>query len=232
MSKEENIKKDKYEAEDVEITEEDIQKLRKWPSMYIGSTDERGWHHLFQEVIDNAIDEAAVGYCSEVRITLSADQRSITIKDNGRGIPIKIHPKTKKSTLETVFTTLHSGAELKSTAYKTSGGLHGIGVTAVNDLSKSLRVESSRDGRTEIINYEQGKLVSSQIIDTPERGSGVVVEFTPDPEIFKEFTYFKIEAIQRRLKESAYLNPNLTLYFSASPTAEPSIFHFPGGLKS
>src|SRR5256885_15488141 len=110
--------------------------------MYIGSTDERGWHHLFQEVIDNSIDEAVGGYCSEIKITLSADQKEITVEDNGRGVPIEIHPDTKKSTLETIFTTLHSGAKLESEVYKTSGGLHGIGVTAVNALSAYLKARS------------------------------------------------------------------------------------------
>src|SRR4051794_15753593 len=127
---EEKKKEENYSAKDIRVTKDDIEKVRKWPAMYIGSTDERGWHHLFQEVIDNSIDEAVGGYCSEIKVTLSADQRTITIEDNGRGVPIEIHPETKKSTLETIFTTLHSGAKLESEVYKTSGGLHGIGVTA------------------------------------------------------------------------------------------------------
>jgi DNA gyrase subunit B len=102
----------------------------------------------------------------------------------------------------------------------------------VNALSKFLRVESSREGKTETVIYEQGKLISSQIVDAPERSNGVLVEFTPDPEIFKEFTYFKVETIQRHLKEIAYLNPNLTFYFATSPTAEPIVYHFTGGLRS
>jgi len=172
------------------------------------------------------------GYCQKIWITLSADQTTITIKDDGRGIPIETHPKTKISVLRTIFEVLHSGGKFDNKAYKTSGGLHGVGVTVVNALSKTLRVESSREGKTETVIYEQGKLVSSQIVDTPERINGLLVEFAPDPEIFKEFTYFKVETIQRRLKELAYLNPNLTLYFATSPTAEPIIYHFTGGLRS
>jgi DNA gyrase subunit B len=105
-------------------------------------------------------------------------------------------------------------------------------VTVVNALSKHLKVESSREGKTETAIYEQGKLISSQIVDTPNKSNGLLVEFTPDAEIFKDFTYFKVETIQRRIKELAYLNPNLTLYFANSPTAEPIVYHFTGGLKS
>src|SRR2546430_3558671 len=138
--------------------------------MYIGSTDERGWHHLFQEVIDNSIDEAVGGHCSEIKITLSVDQKEITVEDNGRGVPIEIHPDTKKSTLETIFTTLHSGAKLESEVYKTSGGLHGIGVTAVNALSAYLKAKSSREGKTEILEFQEGKLINPpQIIDAPQQ---------------------------------------------------------------
>src|SRR5829696_2738476 len=127
---------------------------------------------------------------------------------------------------------LHSGGKFDNKAYKTSGGLHGVGVTVVNALSKSLWVENSREGKTETLVYERGKLISSQIVDIPERSNGLLVKFTPDPEIFKEFTYFKVETIQRRLKEIAYLNPNLALYFATSPTTEPIIYHFTGGLRS
>ncbi|CFW93437.1 DNA gyrase (subunit B) [endosymbiont DhMRE of Dentiscutata heterogama] len=224
-------KKEEYGAESIQVLE-NIEAVRKRPGMYIGSTDEQGWHHLAWEAIDNPVDEAVAGYCQKIWITLSADQTTITIKDDGRGIPIETHPKTKMSVLRTIFEVLHSGGKFDNKAYKTSGGLHGVGVTVVNALSRSLRVESSREGKTETIIYERGKLISSQITDTPERNNGLLVEFTPDSEIFKEFTYFKVETIQRRLKEIAYLNPNLTFYFATSPMAEPIVYHFTGGLKS
>ncbi|CAG8472818.1 20125_t:CDS:2 [Cetraspora pellucida] len=160
--------------------------------MYVGSTDEA-------EVIDNSIDEAVAGYCSEVKVLFSTDQTTLTIEDNGRGIPIAIHPETKKSTLETIFTVLHSGGKFDNKVYKTSGGLHGVG---------------------------EGILVSSEITATPEAKNGITISFTPDKKIFKEFTHFRIELIQNRLQELAYLNSNLTLFFYTSPQTEPLVYHF------
>ncbi|CAI2192948.1 1906_t:CDS:2, partial [Funneliformis geosporum] len=148
-------------------------------------------------------------------------------EDNGRGVPIEIHPDTKKSTLATIFTTLHSGAKLESEVYKTSGGLHGIGVTAVNALSAYLKARSTREGKTEMLEFQEGKLINPpQIIDAPQQANGTIITFTPDPKIFKEFTYFKIDTIQGRLNELAYLNPNLTLFFATSPDATPIVYHF------
>ncbi|KLL02076.1 MAG: DNA gyrase subunit B [Mycoplasmataceae bacterium RC_NB112A] len=224
-------KKDDYSAKSIQVLE-NIEAVRKRPGMYIGSTDEQGWHHLAWEAIDNPVDEAVAGYCQKIWITLSADQTTITIQDDGRGIPIEIHPKTKISVLRTIFEVLHSGGKFDDKAYKTSGGLHGVGVTVVNALSKFLQVESTREGKTETLIYEKGKLISSQTVDTTERNNGLLVKFTPDSEIFKEFTYFKVETIQKRLKELAYLNPNLTFYFATSPNAEPIVYNFTGGLRS
>ncbi|CAG8453177.1 3887_t:CDS:2 [Ambispora gerdemannii] len=161
--------------------------------------------------------ESVAGYCSEVKITLSLDQKHITVEDNGRGIPIAIHPDTKKSTLETIFTFLHSGGKFENKVYKTSGGLHGVGVTAVNALSANLK-------------FQEGVLINSQITDTPKATNGITITFTPDPKIFQEFTYFKIETIQNRLKELAYLNPNVSLAFATSPEATPITYHYSSGL--
>jgi DNA gyrase subunit B len=222
-------KKDEYSAKDIQVLE-NIEAIRKRPGMYIGSTDEQGWHHLFQEVIDNSIDESVAGYCSEIKVILSADQKIVTIEDNGRGIPIEIHPETKRSTLETIFTILHSGGKFDNKVYKTSGGLHGVGVTAVNALSANLKVWSKRGGKTEYLEFQEGNLVGSQITDTPEAANGITITFTPDSKIFQEFTYFKIEAIQNRLKELAYLNPNVSLTFYTSPEATPIIYHYSSGL--
>ncbi|CAG8542024.1 371_t:CDS:2 [Racocetra persica] len=198
----EEKKKDQYSAKDIQVLE-NIEAVRKRPGMYVGSTDEQGWHHLFQEVIDNSIDEAVAGYCSEVKIILSSDQRTITVEDNGRGIPIEIHPETQKSTLETIFTVLHSGGKFDNKVYKTSGGLHG---------------------------FQEGILVNSEITDTPEVKNGIAIVFTPDHKIFREFTHFKAENIQNRLQELAYLNPKLTLLFFPNPEAEPTVYHFETGL--
>nr|CAG8443501.1 13422_t:CDS:2 [Entrophospora candida] len=207
---EKKSKKKYSSAQDYKVLE-DIEHIRKRPGNYIGSTDEQGWHHLFQEIIDNSIDEAVAGHCDQIKVTLSPDQRTITLEDNGYGValetmdgvPLEKSSGEEKSVLLTLFSSLKSGGKFENKIYETSGGLHGIGVTAVNALSEELKVTD-----------------------------GFVVSFTPDPEIFKEFTYFKVEIIQKRLKELAYLNPNLTLYFYTSPTAEPIIYHFTGGLRS
>ncbi|CAJ0748964.1 12474_t:CDS:10 [Entrophospora sp. SA101] len=230
-----------YEVESIQVPKGDIDSVRNYPAMYIGSTDE-------QEVIDNSIDEAVAGYCNQIKITLSADQKTLTVEDNGRGAPIEKHLVIKKNSLETIFTILHAGGKLKSKVYKTSGGLHGIGVTAVNALSAYLRAENCRQqleelrkqikacndcqekDKTGIVEFREGNLINSQIIDTPKKPSGTVVTFTPDPKIFPEFTYFKIETIQNRLKDLAYLNPNLTLIFYPSPEATPITYHFSSGL--
>jgi len=222
-------KKGQYSAKDIQVLE-NIEAVRKRPGMYVGSTDEQGWHHLFQEVIDNSIDEAVAGYCTEIKVILSADQRSLTMEDNGRGIPIEIHPETHRSTLETIFTVLHSGGKFSNEVYKTSGGLHGVGVTAVNALSTSLKVWSRREGKTEYLEFEEGILVNSKITSTPQVQNGITITFTPDQKIFKEFTHFKIEVIQNRLKELAYLNPKLTLLFFNTAEAEPVVYHSETGL--
>jgi len=170
------------------------------------------------------------GYCNQVKISLSADQKIITVEDNGRGIPIEVHPNTKKSTLETIFTFLHSGGKFDNKVYKTSGGLHGVGVTAVNALSANLKVWSRRDGKTEYLEFQEGILINSQITETPEETNGITITFTPDPKIFQEFTYFKIETIQNRLRELAYLNPNISLIFYSSPEVAPITYHYSSGL--
>jgi DNA gyrase subunit B len=223
-------KEKKYSsAKDYQVLE-DIEHIRKRPGNYIGSTDEQGWHHLFQEVIDNSIDEAVAGHCNEIKVTLSSDQRTITIEDNGYGLPIEILPETKKSVLSSVFLFLKSGGKFDDEIYKTSGGLHGIGLTAVNALSKYLKACNKRGGKTEILEFSQGILKSSQIIDSPQETNGVIITFTPDPEIFHEFTYFKKETIQNRLRELAYLNPNVTLIFYSAPEATPIPYHYSSGL--
>ncbi|CAJ0925534.1 19189_t:CDS:10 [Entrophospora sp. SA101] len=232
---------EKKEKTDIQVPKGDIDSVRNYPAMYIGSTDE----------------QAVAGYCNQIKITLSADQKTLTVEDNGRGAPIEKHLVIKKNSLETIFTILHAGGKLKSKVYKTSGGLHGIGVTAVNALSAYLRAENDNHpcgtldcrqqleelrkqikacndcqekDKTGIVEFREGNLINSQIIDTPKKPSGTVVTFTPDPKIFPEFTYFKIETIQNRLKDLAYLNPNLTLIFYPSPEATPITYHFSSGL--
>lgn len=222
----------------------DIEAVRKRPGMYIGSTGEQGIHHLVWEVIDNSIDEAVAGYGKEIIVSLSPDKKVVTVSDKGRGIPLEIHPKTKKSTLETVFTILHSGGKFDHQIYQTSGGLHGVGVTAVNALSSSLRVRVKKDRKLAIQYFEEGIAKFLEILDFDSNETGTSVQFTPDKKIFTGFTEFNSEIIKNRMKELAYLNPDLNLTFSEDYeeinndefTGELStnsiVYHYPAGLGS
>jgi len=186
-------------------------------------------------VIDNSIDEAVAGYGDKISVSLSEDKRIITVSDNGRGIPVEIHSKTKKSTLETVFTVLHSGGKFDHQIYQTSGGLHGVGVTAVNALSSFLKVQVKRDNKLAIQYFEEGIPKFLEIFDFKSEETGTSVEFTPDDKIFTGFTHFNEEIIKNRLKELAYLNPTLTLTFSEYSEDSKNIttvYHFPGGLAN
>ncbi len=213
----------------------DIPHIRLRPGMYIGSIDDEdgkgGAHHLLQEVLDNVADIAGIGQCSEAEIILSSNQQEITVKDNGPGIPIEEHSETKESTLKTVFTVLKSGGKFDDNFYKTAGGLHGVGITAVNALSSHLKVINVSENKKEILKFEKGILTNSQISEASNEKSGLSITFTPDPEIFKDnFTYFKVDVIKKRLKELAYLIPNLTLIFHSSPEADPINYHYSSGL--
>ncbi|MCE8163474.1 MAG: ATP-binding protein [Candidatus Moeniiplasma glomeromycotorum] len=216
-------------AEDYQVLEE-IEHVRRYPGNYIGSTSEQGWHHLAQEVIDNSIDEAVAGRCDQIKVVLSPDQRTITIEDNGQGMPIKILPGTTQTVLANLLSRLRSGGKFGGKIYKTSGGMHGIGITAVNFLSQELKVWNRRQGQTQILEFNRGILKKEEIIDSSQETDGLTVTFTPDPKVFQEFTYFKIETIQNRLKDLAYLNPNVTLIFLSSPEATPITYHYNSGL--
>ncbi|NJK99548.1 MAG: DNA topoisomerase (ATP-hydrolyzing) subunit B [Spirulinaceae cyanobacterium SM2_1_0] len=222
-----------YGAEQIQVLE-GLEAVRKRPSMYIGSTGPRGLHHLVYEVVDNSIDEALAGYCTHIEVDINADG-SVTVVDDGRGIPIDKHPKTGKSALETVMTVLHAGGKFGGGGYKVSGGLHGVGVSVVNALSTWVEVQVRREGKIFSQRYEQGdpqgELTS---VPNPEGDhTGTTVSFLPDNTIFKETTDFDYNTLAGRLRELAYLNAGVRISFSDRRPAEPRIesYCYEGGIR-
>lgn len=222
-----------YSAEQISILE-GLEAVRKRPGMYIGSTGIRGLNHLIYEIVDNAVDEHLEGFCSEINVTLESDG-SVTVEDNGRGVPIEIHPTAKIPAVEVVFTMLHAGGKFENSGYKISGGLHGVGAAVVNALSKWLVVTVKRDGIVYQQKFERGvtKTPLTQIGKCLKKETGTSVSFLPDDEIFEK-TIFKEDAVKSRLHETAYLNPELTIIFSdkRSGKDETITFHEPKGIES
>ena len=217
-----------YDASSIRILE-GLTPVRERPAMYIGSTDERGLHHLVYEVVDNSIDEAMAGYCSQITITLHADN-SITVRDNGRGIPVDIHPKEGVPAVQVVMTKLHAGGKFDNNTYKVSGGLHGVGVSCVNALSEELTVTVRRDGRRYRQHYARGVPQDSlTVIGEGVEGHGTTVRFKPDEEIF-EVLEFSYETLKKRFEELAYLNKGLTIECIDERSGERHIFHAEGGI--
>ena len=222
-----------YSAEQISILE-GLEAVRKRTGMYIGSTGIRGLNHLIYEIVDNAVDEHLEGFCSEINVTLESDG-SVTVEDNGRGVPIEIHPTAKIPAVEVVFTMLHAGGKFENSGYKISGGLHGVGAAVVNALSKWLVVTVKRDGIVYQQKFERGvtKTPLTQIGKCLKKETGTTVSFLPDDEIFEK-TIFKEDAVKSRLHETAYLNPELTIIFSdkRSGKDETITFHEPKGIES
>lgn len=218
-----------YDASRIQVLE-GLEAVRKRPSMYIGSTDGRGLHHLVYEVVDNSIDEALAGFCTRVDVTINPDG-SVTVLDNGRGIPVDPHPFHKKSALEVVMTVLHAGGKFDKNTYKVSGGLHGVGVSVVNALSELLEVEVSRDGKKYFQRYIRGKPET----DVQEIGAsdlrGTKTTFKPDTKIF-ETTDFQYDILSNRLRELAFLNRGLTISLKdlRSPEGQAETFSYDGGI--
>lgn len=224
-----------YTAKDISVLE-GLEPVRKRPGMYIGNTGRAGLNHLLQELIDNAVDEHLAGYCTDITVTINEDG-SATVSDNGRGVPVDLHPEKKITAERLIYTVLHAGGKFNDSAYKISGGLHGVGSAVVNALSKKLIVEIVRDGYLHIDEYEYGipktKLINGLLPKEKAKGkpTGTTVTCYPDETIF-ETVKFKASAIKQRLKETSYLNPNLTItYHNKRDGEEEIVFHQPGGLE-
>ena len=201
-----------YTADDIQVLE-GLEAVRKRPGMYIGTTSSRGLHHLVYEIVDNSVDEALAGYCSAIVVTINADN-SVTVEDNGRGIPVGVNHKTGKSALEVVFTILHAGGKFGGGGYKVSGGLHGVGASVVNALSVWLRVQVRTDeGKVYEMKFSRGAIVEpiTEVGVCNPADTGTTVTFLPDPEIFQETTVFDYDVLKQRLREMAFLTKSLKI---------------------
>lgn len=225
-----DLKGDSYGAEQIQVLD-GLEAVRKRPSMYIGNTGEEGLHHLIYEVVDNSIDEALAGHCDYISVVIHEDN-SVTVEDNGRGIPVDKHPTEKMSALELVMTTLHAGGKFDHYSYKVSGGLHGVGVSVVNALSKETTAEIKRNGKT----YRQTYACGMRTSDLEEIGTstetGTSIHFAPDPSIFQESTVFKYETVKTRIRELAFLNRNIRIILKDERDGAEDNFYYDGGIVS
>ncbi len=218
-----------YSGKDIQVLE-GLEPVRKNPGMYIGGSGKPGLHHLLWEIVDNAVDEACNGYASKIEVTLHRGYSAVTVRDNGRGIPVDLHPEKKKPALEVILTTLHSGGKFDSSQYVTSGGLHGVGASVVNALSKRLVATVRRDGDDYRQEYSRGTSQSAlQMIASGVRGTGTTIFFEPDPEIFGTIR-FDSDLVRRRLETKAYLNRSLHILFKDEQAGTRDTFHFDGGI--
>jgi len=223
-----NGSKNEYTALDIQVLE-GLEAVRKRPGMYIGSTDSRGLHHLVFEIVDNSIDEAVAGYCDEIKVII-LDDSTVTVTDNGRGIPVDMHPKMGIPALEVILTTLHSGAKFGGSGYTISGGLHGVGLSVVNALSRWLEVEVARDGQLYHQRYERGKPVTPLAVTGACQTTGTKITFSPDPEIFEEIC-FSAEIIGQRLRELSYLNQGTRIVLCDKRTGRDVEYYHTGGIR-
>ena len=221
-----------YNADQIQVLE-GLEAVRKRPGMYIGSTSGTGLHHLVWEIVDNSIDEALAGYCDHIEVIIE-ENNSITVTDNGRGIPVEIQTKTGRPALETVFTVLHAGGKFGGGGYKVSGGLHGVGASVVNALSSELTVEVHRDGQIHQMIFERGGISQEISIKGESDKTGTFVNFVPDPTIFTETTDFKYETLMTRVRELAFLNKGLRISVEDKREEREALasFYYEGGIKS
>ncbi|WP_300615933.1 DNA topoisomerase (ATP-hydrolyzing) subunit B [uncultured Lactobacillus sp.] len=224
---------DKYNASQIQVLG-GLEAVRKRPGMYIGSTSSQGLHHLVWEIIDNGIDEALAGFATKIEVTVNEDN-SVTVQDDGRGIPVDIEKKTGRPAVETVYTVLHAGGKFGGGGYKVSGGLHGVGASVVNALSTKLNVTVMRDGKKYYIAFDHGRVVEElkEVGTVPLTEHGTIVHFWPDPNIFTETTVFDDKILKNRIRELAFLNKGLKLTFTdkRKDTAETDVYYFEGGIR-
>ncbi|ELC8362125.1 DNA topoisomerase (ATP-hydrolyzing) subunit B [Clostridium perfringens] len=220
-----------YDASQIQVLE-GLEAVRKRPGMYIGSTSSRGLHHLVYEIVDNSIDEALAGYCKNIKVYIHKDN-SVTVVDDGRGMPVGIHPKMGKPTVEVIMTVLHAGGKFGGGGYKVSGGLHGVGASVVNALSELCEVIVTRDGYVWKQSYKRGAVLTGLEKIGEAEGSGTKVNFKPDHEIFEE-TEYDFEILSQRLRELAFLNKgiNITLIDEREDEVKEEVYHYEGGIKS
>ncbi|MCQ2754629.1 MAG: ATP-binding protein, partial [bacterium] len=226
-----------YTAENIKAWE-GLEAVRMRPAMYIGNTSDMGLHHLVYEVVDNSIDEALAGYCTHIEVTIEKDN-SITVSDNGRGIPVDIMKKEGKPAVEVIMTVLHAGGKFGDGGYKVSGGLHGVGVTCVNALSDHLEVEVCRDGKKWGIEFQRGKTTKKLYEMGTSTESGTKVHFHPDPKVFKDEDFhegearvYKFETLRNRMRELAFLNKGVTIILRDLRDGKEAQeeFHYAGGI--
>jgi len=231
MSFEEVKQQQDYNAEQIQVLE-GLEPVRKRPGMYIGTTGPNGLHHLVYEIVDNSIDEALAGYCKSISVAILPDN-SIMVEDDGRGMPVDLHPKLKKPAVEVIHTVLHAGGKFGGGGYKVSGGLHGVGASVVNALSESMEVEIKRDGKIYRQTYSRGKVTSElTVIGECGKKTGSRTIFRPDPEIFEE-TEFIFDKLEHRLREMAFLNKGIKISIKDEREGKKrnEVFHYEGGIK-
>ena len=218
-----------YDASEIKVLE-GLEAVRKRPGMYIGTTSSAGLHHLVWEIVDNSVDEAMAGFCTKIKVTVHPDN-SVTVEDNGRGIPVAKHPQKKISTLEVVLTILHAGGKFDNQAYKVSGGLHGVGVSVVNALSKKLVVQVKRDGGIYEMQFARGKTTEKIKEVGKTKATGTTITFWPDDTIF-ETTVYDYDTLHDRLQETAFLNKNLKIILTDERELTPRVdeFCYSGGI--